>query len=195
LADTTVEVRDAVGQTRPAQISFAGPEQLNLVIPPGTALGPATFTVHTPLWSHSINIEVRSTAAGIFTPNASGEGVGFVQLWRFSNDFSALNSIEEGYQLTNGALPFVPRPLDISPLNEQPVLVVAATGLRGAQTITATINGQPAQVLGFAAQGQFTGLDQVNILLSRPNLVGAGTVAVVLTVDGVATKPVLIAFQ
>jgi len=195
LADTTVEVRDSQGQTRLAQISFAGPGQLNFVIPAGTAPGPATLTVHTPLWSHSINVEVNSTAPGIFTPNATGEGVGFVQLWRFSNDFSAVNSIEEGYQLTNGTLPFVPRPLDISPLNEQPVLVVAATGLRGAQTITATINGQPAQVLGFAAQGQFTGLDQVNILLSRPNLVGAGTVALVLTVDGVATKPVLIAFQ
>jgi uncharacterized protein (TIGR03437 family) len=195
VAGTRIDVRDSQGVTRAAKISFAGPTQINFVIPEGTALGQATLTVHTAGGSHSINVTANSTLPGIFTPNGSGTGVGFVQLWRFNNDFSALNSFEPGYQLTNGALPFVPRPLNISPLNEQPVLVVAATGLRGAQTITATIKGQPAQVLGFAAQGQFEGLDQVNILLSRQNLIGAGTVAVVLTVDGVATRPVQVAFQ
>jgi hypothetical protein len=35
----------------------------------------------------------------------------------------------------------------------------------------------------------------VNIPLSRQNLISAGTVTLVLTVDGVATKPVQVAFQ
>ncbi len=192
LAGTTVEVRDSQGVTRLAGISFIHPLQMNFVIPAGTALGQATLTVRTAQGSATINLQVDNVSPGIFTPNGTGEGVAFAQRWLFNNDFSQLVNIANAYQLSGNT--FVPAPINLGPQNQQPVLVLATTGLRRASVVTATIGGQAAQVLGVAAQGQFTGLDQVNILLNR-NLAGRGTVNVVLTVDGKATKPTTVAFQ
>jgi uncharacterized protein (TIGR03437 family) len=192
LSGTTVEVRDSQGVTRLAGISFIHPLQMNFVIPAGTALGQATLTVRSAQGSASINVQVDNVAPGIFTPNGTGEGVAFAQRWLFNNDFSQLVNIANAYVLSGST--FVPAPINLGPQNQQPVLVLATTGLRRAGTVTATIGGQAAQVLGVAAQGQFTGLDQVNILLDR-NLAGRGNVNVVLTVDGKATKPVVVSFQ
>ncbi len=157
LAGTTVEVRDSQGVTRLAGISFISPLQMNFVIPAGTALGQTTLTVRTAQGSASITVQVENVSPGIFTPNGTGEGVAFAQRWLFSNDFTQLLDIDDAYQLSGNT--FVPAPINLGPQNQQPVLVLAATGLRRAGTVTATIGGQAAQVLGVAAQGQFTGLD------------------------------------
>lgn len=71
------------------------------------------------------------------------------------------------------------------------------TGIRGfgAQgSVTCTIGGTNAPVIGAAAQGQFAGLDQVNVQLPG-SLAGAGTVNVVFTVNGQAANPVTISIQ
>jgi uncharacterized protein (TIGR03437 family) len=77
-------------------------------------------------------------------------------------------------------------PIDLGPGTDQVVLLLFGTGLRRFSSLSAVsvrIGGQDAQVLAAAAQGQFLGLDQVNVLLPR-SLIGRGEVDVVLTVDG-----------
>jgi len=65
-------------------------------------------------------------------------------------------------------------------------LVLFATGLRYRSSVAAvsgTIGDVSAQVLYAGAQGGFSGLDQVNLLIPR-SLAGRGDVIVTLTVDG-----------
>jgi uncharacterized protein (TIGR03437 family) len=83
-------------------------------------------------------------------------------------------------------------PIDLGGPTDQVILLLFGTGIRGAKTVTATIGGQTATVLGFAAQSVFPGLDQVNVRIPRA-LIGKGEVNIVLTVDGYySTKPVTV---
>jgi uncharacterized protein (TIGR03437 family) len=70
-------------------------------------------------------------------------------------------------------------------------LALFGTGIRGRTSlagVSATIGGAPVVVLFAGAQGQFPGLDQVNLMLPL-TLQAKGETDVVLTVDGqVANK-------
>lgn len=93
---------------------------------------------------------------------------------------------------TSGA--FTPSSIDFGPASDQVFLVLYGTGLRHAGSVVMTVNGVNVPVLYFGAQGQFAGLDQINISLPR-SLAGAGAVSIVATVDGVAANMVTAAIQ
>ena len=58
-------------------------------------------------------------------------------------------------------------------------------GVRGfTSEVAATVGGDNVRVLGAVAQGQFVGLDQINIGPLPRTLTGRGEVNMVLTVDG-----------
>jgi uncharacterized protein (TIGR03437 family) len=72
-----------------------------------------------------------------------------------------------------------------------------ATGIRGFTSlanVTCTIGGVSAPVVSAGAQGQFPGLDQLNVQLPG-SLSGAGSVNVVFTIDGQTSNPVIISIQ
>jgi uncharacterized protein (TIGR03437 family) len=60
--------------------------------------------------------------------------------------------------------------------------------------VTCTIGGQNATVLYGGAAPGFPGLDQVNVQIPAA-LAGAGSVNVVVTVDGQASNPVTLTFK
>src|SRR5262249_59696728 len=65
---------------------------------------------------------------------------------------------------------YVAAPIDFGPSEDQIVLVLFATGLRyrsSGAAVSATIGDVSAQVLYAGAQGDFSGLDQVNLLMPR----------------------------
>jgi uncharacterized protein (TIGR03437 family) len=71
-------------------------------------------------------------------------------------------------------------------------LTLYGTGIRGTSvSVTCTVGGVSVPVQFAGAQGQYPGFDQVNILLPL-SLQGAGTVNVVLTVDGQTANAVQI---
>jgi uncharacterized protein (TIGR03437 family) len=77
------------------------------------------------------------------------------------------------------------------------VLVLYGTGIRFRQpngVVTATIGGVNAPVQYAGDQGQFVGLDQVNIEIPR-SLRGSGLVDVIVTVDGKITNTLKIHVQ
>jgi uncharacterized protein (TIGR03437 family) len=77
-------------------------------------------------------------------------------------------------------------PIDLGAETDIVVVTLFGTGLRKNTDLTrvrATIGGVDAPVLFAGAQGQFAGLDQVNLQLSR-SLQGRGEVPIILTVDG-----------
>jgi uncharacterized protein (TIGR03437 family) len=73
------------------------------------------------------------------------------------------------------------------------VLSLFGTGMRGSKA-SATVKGLTAEVLYLGVQGEFAGLDQVNIQLPV-GLNGPGKVDVELTVDGKRANVVQVAIQ
>ncbi len=84
----------------------------------------------------------------------------------------------------------VSRPIDLGPdlgaSSDQVFLVLYGTGFRLRSTLenmTAKLGGVTIPVLFAGAQGDYAGLDQVNLQIPRA-LIGRGEVDLVLIVDG-----------
>ena len=93
------------------------------------------------------------------------------------------------------ASPVLPVPIDLGPAGEQVFLSLFGTGIRGYRnSVQVSIGGQNAPVAGVAPQGQFAGLDQINVLLPR-TLIGRGPVFVEVRVDGQPANAVSIAVK
>jgi uncharacterized protein (TIGR03437 family) len=103
-------------------------------------------------------VTVSATAPGLFTADASGRGAP-----------AGLSS-----------------PIEIG--EDGATIVLYGTGLRhAASKPVCTVAGQPVEVLYAGAQGEFPGLDQVNLKLP-PTLRGVASAILELIVDGVAAN-------
>jgi len=94
----------------------------------------------------------------------------------------------------NGQNKFVPLPIDLGPESDQVFLVLFGSGVRfrpSLSAVTATVGGADAQVLYAGAQGDFIGVDQLNLRLPR-SLMGRGEIDVVLRVEGKTANKVTI---
>jgi uncharacterized protein (TIGR03437 family) len=190
LANVTVSVKDSAGTTRAAPLYYAGPTQINYVVPDGTATGAATVTVAKNGQTVATgSIQVAAVAPGLFTANGDGKGAAAA---------IALKVAASGAQTWQYAATCGPAagscatvPIDLGAATDQVFLELFGTGIRGYKTgITATIGGVSASPT-FAVQSQYPGMDQVNLPIDR-SLIGRGEVDVVLTVDGVAANTVKI---
>jgi uncharacterized protein (TIGR03437 family) len=79
-------------------------------------------------------------------------------------------------------------------LSANTYLILYGTGFDDAQSVTVTVNGQVLTPAYFGPQGNFAGLDQINLLLPT-SLAGSGEVNVSITVDGSSSNVGKIAFQ
>jgi uncharacterized protein (TIGR03437 family) len=183
LAGASVAIADSTGTTRPAGLSYASPGQVNLLIPSGTASGPASLMLkHGSTGVFSLPLIVSRVAPGIFTATADGHGQAAAQLVRVHGDGSQTLENLLG-PITLGA--------------DRAYLVLYATGLRNRASnanVTCTIGGAVLTPDYAGPQPGFPGLDQVNVLLPA-KLAGAGVVDIVLTVDGIASNTATVAFQ
>ncbi|MCI0391728.1 MAG: hypothetical protein MOB07_23540, partial [Acidobacteria bacterium] len=185
LSGTTVKARDSASVEQLAPLFFVSPTQVNYQIPAGTANGAATITITSGDGSVSTGTTLISTVApGLFTANASGQGVAAALALRIKADGS--QSYEPVAQFDSAQSRFVAAPIDLGAEGDQVFLILFATGVRyrsALSAVTARIGGVDAQVIFAGAQGGFVGLDQVNVRLPR-SLIGRGLVDVALTVDG-----------
>ena len=169
----TAVVKDSAAVTRPAPLFFASTGQVNLQVPAGTALGIASITIHSPGAADTvISAETEKVAPGLFTADASGHGV-------------AAATANGAPIFSCGASGCVSVPIDLG--SAFPVyLSLYGTGIRHVTSLAnvmCTIGGVNAPVLFAGAQGEYPGLDQVNVQLPLA-LRGAGEVDLNLTVDG-----------
>jgi uncharacterized protein (TIGR03437 family) len=185
LAGTNVMVRDSAGTERAAALFFVSPTQINYQMPPETAPGVATITITNQAGVVSQGtVTIAAVAPGLFTANASGQGVAAALALRIKADGS--QSYEPVARFDATQQRFIAVPLDLGLVSEQVFLIVYGTGIRHRSALTAVtgrIGGIDAPVNFAGAQGALIGLDQVNLRLAR-NLIGRGEVDVVLTVDG-----------
>ncbi len=186
LANTRVSVQDSAGTTRDAPLFFVSPAQVNYLMPAGTANGTATITITNGDGRISLGAaQIASVGPGLFAANADGRGVAAANVLRVKADNS--NIYESAAAVFDAAQNrFVARAIDLGPESDRVFLILFGSGLRfrsSLSSVTAKIGGVDAAVSFAGAQGDFAGLDQVNVLLPR-GLAGRGEAEVVLTVDG-----------
>ncbi len=185
LAGTTVKVTDSTGTDRLSPLFFVAPGQINYLIPPGTAIGGATTTITTGEGSvFTEGLRIAAVAPGVFSANASGQGVAAAAALRVRADNS--QSFEAVARFDSALNRFVAVPIDLGGTSDQVFLLLYGTGIRGRSAlsaVTATIGGVSAPVEYAGAQGDFAGLDQLNVRLPRA-LAGRGDMDVIVLVDG-----------
>ena len=195
LAGTTATVRDSAGVALPAQLFFVSQGQVNLLIPPDTAVGAATLRVIHTTARLGMPIQIARVAPGLYSANGDGRGAPAASMVRARPDGSQTYEPVASYDAAQGN--FSPAPIDFGPGDDRLVLILYGTGLRNPANLAATRVAfadvsVPVQYAG--PQNQFPGLDQINVEIPR-SLAGRGTIAISVVVDGVSSNAVQLLFQ
>lgn len=196
LAGTTIKVKDSAGTERLASLFFVSPGQINYLLPPGMSSGTASVTVISGTSTVASGaVEVAKVAPGLFSANSSGQGVPSGYALRIKADNSQSNEALSQYDAAQAR--FLAVPIDFGPATDQVYLILYGTGIRSRSSLSAvtfTLGGENVPVLFAGPQGDFVGLDQINLQLPR-TLSGRGDVEGVLTVDGVIANKIRLTFK
>lgn len=196
LAGVSVAVRDSSGEESLALLFFVSPEQINYLVPPELATGPAVVRVISSGRTIATgNLLIQTVAPGIFTANADGKGAAAGSYVRGAGPPLTTGPV---FRCDTAPGSCRPEPIDWGAATDSVFLQFFATGIRqrsSLSTVTATVGGEAVPVQFAGAQPQFPGLDQINLGPLPRSLAGRGTVTVVVKVDGKDANPVSIAFQ
>jgi uncharacterized protein (TIGR03437 family) len=147
-----------------AEVFFVAAGQINFVVPAGTAPGSRRISVLGPGGerSHSTTVDVRVTAPAVFSANASGQGAVAALALRLGGDGTRTDvpvfRCSSPWQCVLQAIE----------LNEEPVyLSLYGTGFRGAREVVVKVDDEAVPAVYAGPQGQFAGLDQINLRLDR----------------------------
>jgi uncharacterized protein (TIGR03437 family) len=182
-------VLDSAGVLRLGQMFLASPGQVNFFLPAPTAAGPAQITVTSANGSVATGtVDVAAVQPSIFA--LSGTTVAAAVAVRVSS--VGVQTPVAVFQCTGSACSAAP--MDLGAAGDSVFLTLFGTGLRknsGLANVRATIGGATASVVFAGAQGEFPGLDQVNVQVPD-SLRGRGEIALAITVDGQTTNTVTI---
>ncbi len=196
LNGTVVKVKDSACVERFAPLSFVAPAQVNYIVPSGAASGAATVTVFNEAGTISAGTaQINSVAPSLFAANANGQGVAAAAVLRVRRDGSQV--YEEAVYFDSAQKKFVASPIDLGDPNDQVFLLFFGSGFRHRQSlsgVSVTIGGIPVEALYAGEQGDFFGLDQLNVRLPR-TLAGRGEVDVALKVDERIANTVRVNFK
>lgn len=191
LGGLQVRVTDAAGSTRNAGLLYAGPAQLNFVLPGGMSEGRATINV---VAGNAVRatgvVDIARVQPALFSADATGLGqAAAVGIQIGPNNEQVPVDL---YQCTESGC-------EAKPLQarEQNVLVLFGTGIRNRRTpgdVRVTVGGVPVDVLYAGPQPTYIGLDQVNVLLPKDFPV-TGVATVRLTVEGRIANAVTVLLQ
>jgi uncharacterized protein (TIGR03437 family) len=190
LAGTGVRFRDSEGVEKDAAIAFASPGQLNVHLPPGLASGFATMLLSSANGgTRTAQTFIERVKPALFS--AGQQALAAAWLLRAREGGEQL--LEPVVQL-NAAGQLVPRPIDFESASDRLFLLLYGTGIRSGASTSVTIGGEVAPVLFAGPQGEFPGLDQVNVEILR-SLAGRGLVDVLLTTDEKLANAVHVQFR
>ena len=178
LGDTSIKVRDSAGDERLAPLYYVGTDQVNYMIPQGTASGIARVTaISGDRVVYEADVEIQAVAPGFF--------FGATQLVRVRNGAKTVEPVSQGT-------------VDMGPDSDQVYLVLYGTGLRFRSSLASVIaritGGEQVQVEYAGPQGSHPGLDQVNVKLPR-SLAGRGDAYLEVIVDGISANWVYLNFK
>ena len=197
LMGTVVRIIDSEGRIHYGSFFFVDFIQTNFFIPDGVALGPAEVVISNAdgVISRGV-IVIAPIAPGVFTANASGEGIAAAQFISIAADDTRVDGLT--FDCSAGIGNCVGIPIDLGGDGDEVFLVLFATGVRGRSDLSAvraTIDGREIPVLFAGDQGFFLGLDQFNLGPISRDLIGRGEVEIVIIVDGVVANVVTVVIQ
>jgi len=189
LDGANIEVTDSAGKSRKAAIQyptqswhpaacFQYPNATGFLMPAGLAPGAATLKVKrggTTILTAAFNVEAVSP--GLYSANCNGAGVAAAVAERKGpTGTDRLPVFECGDRVAESCLS---TPIDLGTSSGPVTLSLFGTGIRGASSVQAFVAGQSVPVLAFGAEGEYEGLDRVDISLPS-SLAGSGEVSVYL---------------
>lgn len=193
LAGTTVRLKDSAGVERLAPLFFVAPTQINYLIPAGMAAGAATINITSGDGSVSEGeLTINPVAPGLFSASASGQGIAAATILRVKADGAQSFEPVSRFDLAQGKV--VPVPIDFGNASDQVFLLLFGTGCRQRSSLTnvqTEIGGLAVETFYAGPQGDFVGLDQLNLRLPR-GLTGRGEVQIKLTIDGKSANTVTV---
>ena len=170
-------------------MSLASPGQINFLLPSATSSGKAQITVTSASGATATtSVDVSTVMPSIFALGSSNVAAAVAVR---VNVVGAQTPVAVFQCASSGC---TASPIDIGGAGDQVFLTLFGTGLRknsGLSNVRATIGGADAPVAFAGAQGEFAGLDQINLQIPV-SLRGRGDVPIILTVDGVTTNSVSI---
>ena len=189
LSGTTVTLTDSAGNSQLCPLFAAYIRQVNFYVPANTATGTATVTIKAgdgKILSGTVTIS--KVAPGLFGVN--GVAVGSVVYVR--NDGSQQERSLVAF--TNGSLQ--PAPIVFDANTKQVILVLYGTGIRGAgqAQVEVTAGGTVLPLSYSGPQGQFSGEDQINVVLPA-SLKGSGDLTITLKAAGITSNGIKINVQ
>ena len=200
LFGTSVTFIDSTGLERLSPLFYVSPTQINYLVPQGTALGEATVKITSGNGNIATGtIQIARVAAGLFAANSDGQGVAAAVALRVKADNS--RAYEPVIQPNSSLGKYIALPIDLGPdlgdASDQVYLILYGTGLRSRNLLSdvkAKVGGVDVPVIFAGPQGDFAGLDQVNLLLPR-TLAGRGEAGIELTVENNAANVVTVSIK
>jgi len=193
LAGGNVKIKDSQGVERLAPLFFVSPEQVNYLVPSGTAQGDAVITINSSDGYVSTGrMKIETVAPGLFSANSDGQGVAAAVVLRVTANGQQIYEPVSVFNQTQQR--FVATPIDLGPETDTVYLVLFGTGLRfrsALQGVAAKLGSANASVAYAGGLTGLEGLDQINVFIPR-SLIGSGEIDVVLTVDGKTANTVKI---
>lgn len=196
LGGVSIKLKDSAGVERFSPLFFTSPSQINHLIPSGTAAGAAIVTV-----TNGSNVVatgtlmIAATSPGLFTADASGQGIAAAVVLRVKPDGSQLYEPIARFDAAQNRIVAVP--IDLSNASDQVFLLLFGTGIRNRSSlaaVSAKVGGDVVETLYAGEQGGYEGLDQINLRLLK-SLAGRGDADVVLDVDGKMANTVRVFFK
>ncbi len=192
---TSVIVRDSQNNDRPAPLFYIAPGQINIQVPPNTAIGAATIIVKLGFATvASTPVSIVAVQPSLFSADATGTGYPGGYITRVKPDNSQI--LEPVSKFVGGVS--VPVPIDLSNQQDRLVLVLYGSGVRnrsGDAGVTINIGGTDLGVQYANLAPGFVGLDQINSVILPASLAGKGEVSLKVTVDGKVTNTLLLNFK
>jgi uncharacterized protein (TIGR03437 family) len=189
LGGVQINVTDSQRIGRAAPLFMVSPEQINYLIPAGSAMGAANISVSKAGQSIAIgSVQIANVAPSIFSADESGSGVAAGQAVFVASDGS--QTLKFLFDPATG------KPIPVNLKEGAVYLSLYGTGMRNnGGGASATIAGQSVPLAGPVPHSIYVGLDQINLGPLPQSLAGVGQADIVILVDGKRANTISVVIQ
>jgi uncharacterized protein (TIGR03437 family) len=205
LAGTELRFQDPFGSLLPVPLFYISPGQINFLVPREISFTDSIMVPRGNIGTMSVikngeliadgNVPLAALSPGLFMSNPDLLGPPAGSLLRVKA--SGERSYEPIADYDQTRKRFVPRPIDLGDETESVYLILFGSGIRGRNalgSVSVKFAEVDAPAIYAGPQGDFTGLDQVNVLIPR-SLKGRGEVRLVCSAENKPANQGRIAFQ